>query len=266
MEAAQRRATEVEMTKLKGKVAIVTGAAGGIGRAAAKLFVREGAKVLLVDRNEQALAQLAIEIGSSARYQAADVSKLEDSVRYVRCACEEFGGIDVLFANAGVEGTVAPLTELSPQEFDRVWAVNVRGVFLGIKYAAPELAARGGGSIVITSSIAGLIGSPGLGAYVTSKHALLGLARTAALELASKQIRVNTINPGPIDNRMMRSIQEQAKPTDPQAVRHGFEAQVALGRYGTNEEIARLALFLASEDASYCTGGVYVADGGFTAQ
>ncbi|HEY6879546.1 MAG TPA: SDR family NAD(P)-dependent oxidoreductase [Polyangiales bacterium] len=254
------------MTKLQQKVAIITGATGGIGRATARLFVREGARVLLVDRDEDALSSLATEMGTCVRFQAADVSRLEDTVRYVHRAREEFGGIDILFANAGIEGTVAPLTELSPRDFDRVWEVNVRGVFLGIKYTAPEIAQRGGGSIVITSSVAGLVGSPGLGAYVTSKHALLGLARTAALELAQKRIRVNTVNPGPIDNRMMRSIQEQAKPSDPQAVRQGFEAQVALGRYGTNEEIAQLALFLASEDASYCTGGVYVADGGFTAQ
>lgn len=254
------------MTKLQGKNAIVTGAAGGIGLATARLFVREGAKVMLVDRDEERLARTALEMGDSVRYQVADVSKLEDTVRYVRAAREELGGIDVLFANAGIEGTVAPLTELAPSEFDRVWAVNVRGVFLGIKYAAPELALRGGGSIVITSSVAGLVGSPSLGAYVTSKHALIGLARTAALELAHKKVRVNTINPGPIDNRMMQSIEEQAQPTDPRGVRSGFEAQIALGRYGTNDEIARVAVFLASDDASFCTGGVFVADGGFTAQ
>lgn len=254
------------MAKLQNKVAIITGAAGGIGRATAKLFLREGAKVLLVDRDEDVLAQMTLEMGAAVRYQAADVSKLEDTVHYVRCACEAFGGVDVLFANAGVEGKVTPLTELSPGDFDHVWEVNVRGVFLGIKYAAPEIAKRGGGSIVITSSVAGLIGSPGLGAYVTSKHALLGLARTAALELAPQHVRVNTLNPGPIDNRMMRSLHEQAQPADPHAVRAGFEAKIALGRYGTNEEIARFALFLASEESSYCTGGVYVADGGYTAQ
>lgn len=254
------------MQKLQGKVAIVTGAAGGIGSATARLFLREGAKVMLVDRDEDALARLALEMGTAARYQAADVSRLEDTVHYVHRACEELGGIDILFANAGTEGKVAPLTELSPSDFDRVWEVNVRGVFLGIKYAAPEIAKRGRGSIVITSSVAGLIGSPGLAAYVTSKHAVLGLARTAALELAAQHIRVNTIHPGPIDNRMMQSLHEQVMPAEPQTVRQGFEAQTALGRYGTNDEIARLALFLASDDASYCTGSAFVADGGFTAR
>jgi NAD(P)-dependent dehydrogenase (short-subunit alcohol dehydrogenase family) len=147
-----------------------------------------------------------------------------------------------------------------------VWSVNVLGVFLGIKYAAPEMAKRGGGSIIITSSIAGMIGSRGLGAYVTSKHALVGLARTAALELAPQRIRVNTIHPGPIDNRMMRSIEDQAAPGHADDVKHGFESQVALGRYGTNDEIAQLALFLAGKESSYCTGARFVADGGFTAQ
>lgn len=252
--------------KLKGKVAVITGAAGGIGRATAQLFLREGARVLLVDRDREPLAALAKELGSEVGYEQADVSKQEDSERYVRRASEQFGGIDILFANAGVEGTFARITELAPRDFDRVWEVNVRGVFLGIKYAAPEIAKRGGGSIVITSSIAGLIGSPGLSAYVTSKHALLGLCRCAALELAAQRVRVNTINPGPIDNRMMQSIEQQAAPDNPQAVHAGFTAQMALGRYGTNDEIARLTLFLASDDASFCTGSVFVADGGFTAQ
>src|SRR5690606_30722279 len=137
---------------------------------------------------------------------------------------------DVLFANAGIEGRVCPITELSAEVFDRVLAVNVRGVFLGIKHAAPHMQKRGGGSIVITSSVAALVGSAGLTAYVTSKHALTGLARSAALELAASNIRVNTVNPGPIDNRMMRSIEDQAQPGHGDAVKRGFEAQVALGR------------------------------------
>lgn len=254
------------MSSMQGKVAIITGAAGGIGSATAKLFVDQGAKVLLVDRDGDALARVAARLGPNAAAETADVAKAEDAIRYVARACKVFGGVDVLFANAGVEGKVGPLVDLAPQDFDRVWEINVRGVFLGIKYAAPEIARRGGGSIVITSSIAALVGSAGLGAYVTSKHALTGLARTAALELAAQGIRVNTLNPGPIDNRMMDSIQKQARPEDPTAVRSGFEGQVALRRYGSNEEIAQLALFLASNASSYCTGGVYTADGGFTAQ
>ena len=253
------------MAKLNGKVCIVTGAAGGIGSAAAKLFVQQGARVLLVDRDASRLAMIASELGPSVDCVAADVADEADSQRYVARAVERFGRLDVLFANAGVEGRVAPIVELTADAFDQVFAVNVRGVFLGIKYAIPQLAKQGGGSIVITSSIAGLIGSPGLSAYVTSKHALLGLMRTAAIELAPQSIRVNTINPGPIDNRMMRGIEGQVSPGHELDVKQGFEAQVPLGRYGTNDEIAKLALFLASDDSTYCNGSVFVADGGFTA-
>jgi NAD(P)-dependent dehydrogenase (short-subunit alcohol dehydrogenase family) len=150
------------------------------------------------------------------------------------------------------------------EAFDHVLAVNVRGVFLAMKSAIPEIAKRGGGSIVVTSSIAGMVGSPGLSAYVTSKHALIGLARSAAIEFAPQRVRVNTIHPGPIDNRMMRGIEGQLAPDHGDEVKRGFEAQVPMGRYGTNQEIANLALFLASADATYCTGSMFVADGGFT--
>lgn len=254
------------MGKLSGKVAVVTGAAGGIGLASAELFAREGASVLLVDREEEALqkALQALE-GSSAAAVAADVSSHEDTQRYVDEAVQRFGGIDVLFANAGIEGTVAPLTEYPPEAFDRVLAVNVRGAFLALRTAAPHIAKRGGGSIIITSSVAGVIGSAGLSAYVASKHAVIGLAKCAAIELAPQGIRVNTLNPGPIENRMMRSIEELAAPGHGDQVKQGFLAKVPMGRYGTNEEMARMALFLASSDSAYCTGAVFLADGGFAA-
>lgn len=253
------------MTKLDGKVCIVTGAAGGIGHATAQLFVREGAKVLLVDHDNSRLSAIASELGPNASYVSADVSSVDDSRRYVAAAVERFGRVNVLFANAGIEGQVAPIADLPPEAFDKVLLVNVRGVFLGLKFAIPEIAKQGGGSIVITSSVAGLVGSPGLAAYVTSKHAVLGLMRSAAIEAAPQGIRVNSIHPGPIDNRMMRGIEGQLSPGHEHEVKRGFEGQVPLARYGTNEEIARLALFLASDDASYCTGSTFVADGGFTA-
>lgn len=255
------------MRRLDGKVAIVTGAAGGIGAATARLFLHEGASVMLVDREEAPLAELAQTIGAaSVAYAAADVSDPEASRRYVEDTVRRFGGIDVLFANAGIEGRVAPIVEHPLADFDRVLAVNVRGVFLGVQLAAPHIARRGGGSIVITSSAAGLVASPGLAPYVASKHAVIGLMKTAACELAPLGIRVNTVNPGPIENRMMRSIEEQQSPGHGGAVKRGFEGRVPLGRYGTNEEIANVALFLASDESSYCTGSVFVADGGFAAQ
>jgi NAD(P)-dependent dehydrogenase (short-subunit alcohol dehydrogenase family) len=254
------------MTRLKDKTAIITGATGGIGRATAQTFVREGARVMLVDLDEGSLRELARELGPNAAFTAADVANDEDSRRYVRATVERFDGIDILFANAGIEGAVAPIAQLPVAAFDRVLAINVRGVFLGMQAAIPELIKRGRGSIVITSSIAGLVGSPGLSAYVASKHALIGLARSAAIELAPNRIRVNTLHPGPIDNRMMRGIEDQLAPGHGDDAKHQFEAQVPMARYGTNREIADLALFLASDEASYCTGSIFVADGGFTAR
>jgi len=253
--------------RLEGKIAIVTGAAGGIGRASAELFLREGAQVMLVDRDEAQLKTACEQMGSSqVAYAAADVSSAADSMRYVSSTVSRFGAVDIVFANAGIEGAVAPLVDCDLDNFDRVFAVNVRGALLAIKYAAPEMVKRGGGSIMITSSVAGLVGSKGLVSYVTSKHAVVGLMRVAALELAPMRIRVNTIHPGPIENRMMRSLEEQLNPGHSADVKQGFEALVPLARYGTNEEIAKLALFLASADASYSTGAQFVADGGFVAQ
>jgi NAD(P)-dependent dehydrogenase (short-subunit alcohol dehydrogenase family) len=254
------------MGMLHDKVAIVTGASGGIGRATAALFVREGAAVMMVDRDEPQLRSAAEEIGGEVAITAADVSDLAQTRMYVARALERFGRIDVLFANAGIEGRVAPITEYPLEEFDRVLAVNVRGPFLGIREVAPHMAKRGGGSIVVTSSVAGVIGSRGLCAYVASKHATIGLVKTAACELASMGIRVNTVNPGPIENRMMRSIEDQAAPGHGDDVKKGFLGMVPMARYGTNEEIASLVLFLASDRSSYCTGAVFLADGGLVAQ
>lgn len=255
------------MARLEGKVAIVTGAAGGIGAATARLFLKEGASVMLVDRDDAPLAEIAQTIGAaSVAYVTADVSDPGQTKRYVEETVRRFGGVDVLFANAGIEGRVAPILQYPVAELDRVLAINVRGVFLGIQQVVPHMEERGGGSIVITSSVAGMVGSRGLSGYVASKHAVIGLMKTAACELAPLGIRVNTVNPGPIENRMMRSIEEQASPGHGEAVKKGFEAQVPLGRYGTNDDVAKVALFLASDESAYCTGSVYMVDGGFIAQ
>lgn len=254
------------MSELENKIAIVTGAAGGIGAATARLFVDEGASVMLVDRDEAALAEVATSLPAArVGMVTADVSRVEDTKRYVQATIDRFGGLDILFANAGTEGEVHPLAEYPVDAFDRLIAVNVRGPFLGLQFAVPHLVERGGGSIVMTSSVAGLIGSAGLGPYVASKHALLGMMKTAAIELAPHRIRVNALNPGPIENRMMRSIEELAAPGHGEDVKAGFLSMVPMRRYGTNEEMARIALFLASERSSYCTGSTFVGDGGFTA-
>jgi NAD(P)-dependent dehydrogenase (short-subunit alcohol dehydrogenase family) len=245
------------------EVFMITGAAGGIGAATATQAVRNGARVVLFDRGPN-LEALAKDLGDAALAVPGDVTVLADQQRAVKMAISHFGRLDAMVANAGIEGTVAPLLEQTTEEFHRVLQVNVLGVFNSIKASAPSIGA--GGSIVITSSVAGFIGSPGLGPYVTSKHAVVGLMRNAALELAERSIRVNTVHPGPVDNRMMRSIEEGAAPGNGAAVKAAFEAQVPMGRYAKNEEIAKLILWLCGKDSSYCTGQRFVADGGFLSQ
>ena len=254
------------MTRLDGKVAIITGGSGGIGKAAGRLFVKEGAKVLLVDLAEEPLKQAVQDIGGDAvSYAVANVTDPEQSQQYIQTAVQRYGGVDILLANAGVEGVVQPITEYPIEEFDKVIAVNVRGVWLGLKYVMPEMEKRGGGSIVITSSVAGVRGTADISAYITSKHAVVGLMRTAALEGAKKKIRVNTVNPAPIETRMMRSLEAGFAPEAPAQAKEGFATMLPLHRYGAPEEVSQLMLFLASEESSYCTGGVYMVDGGMSA-
>ena len=257
------------MARLAGKTAVITGGAGGIGRAAARLFVEEGARVLLVDLDETALREAAQAAGTpAASYVVADTAQPEAVRRFVEVAVERYGGIDVFLANAGIEGRVSPIVDYPLDVFDQVMAVNVRGVWLGLKYVIPVMSRRGGGSIVITSSTAGIRGTLGTSAYTTSKHAVIGMMRTAALECAALGIRVNTVNPAPIETRMMRSLEAMRaaapaeRPLTPQQVKAAGAARIPLKRYGAPEEVARIMLFLASDESSFCTGGVYMVDGG----
>ncbi len=254
------------MGKLDGRVAVITGGSGGIGRAAGKRFVDEGAKVLLVDLEERALREAVGAIGGDhASFVCADVTSDDDTQRYVKTAVERYGRIDAYLANAGVEGNIKPITDYPIEVFDRVIAVNVRGVWLGLKHVIPVMAKGGGGSIVITSSTAGINGYAGASAYVTSKHAVIGMMRTAALECAPLKIRVNTVNPAPIETRMMRSLEEQFAPGHAGQAKEQLQSAIPLGRYGHPEEVADVMLFLASDQSSYCTGGVYMVDGGTSA-
>lgn len=259
------------MARLTGKVAVITGGAGGIGRAAAKLFTEEGAKVLLVDVNQAALQDAVQTIGSNvASYTVADTTQPEQVQHFVQTASERYGGIDIFLANAGIEGVVQPITDYPIEVFDQVIAVNVRAVWLGLKYVIPVMRARGGGSIVITSSTAGIRGGLGMSPYTTSKHAVIGLMRTATLECAPLGIRVNTVNPAPIETRMMRSLEEMrasasSGATTVEQVKQHAASRIPLQRYGAPEEVARLMLFLASDESSFCTGGVYMVDGGTSA-
>jgi NAD(P)-dependent dehydrogenase (short-subunit alcohol dehydrogenase family) len=260
------------MARLTDRIALITGGAGGIGQAAAKIFTAEGARVVLVDLDEAALQSAVQSIGEDmASYAVADVTQPEQVQSYVNAAIERWGGIDIFLANAGIEGVLSSIADYPIETFDRVMAVNVRGVWLGLKYVMPVMRDRGGGSIVITSSTAGIGGSATMSAYVASKHAVIGLMRSAALEGAPLGIRVNTVNPAPIETRMMRSLEEMrvAAADDSEVTveqtKQVSEARIPLQRYGNPEEVAKLMLFLASDDSSFCTGGVYMVDGGSSA-
>lgn len=251
-----------------GKVAVVTGAANGIGLAAARAFAEAGARVLLVDRDaaagERAAEALRAE-GREARFQAADVSRGEDTRRYVAAALDAWGGIHAFFNNAGIEGRVRPLAEVEEDDFDQVVAVNIRGVFLGLRHVLPVMLGQGSGAVVNTASVAGLGGSPGLGPYVASKHAVVGLTRSAAGEVAHRGVRVNAVCPGPVDTRMIHSLEEQAAAAGRNDAAERYRASIPLGRYCTVEEVAALVLFLCSDAASGITGAAMPVDGGRTA-
>lgn len=251
--------------QLANKVVLITGAAAGIGRAAATLLAREGASVVLVDLHEATLAGAVASIGARASFVVADVSDPASMQQAVDTAVERHGGIDVFIANAGVEGAIASLVDYPLEQFERVMAVNVRGVWLGLQCVVPVMRQRGGGSIIITSSGAGTHGMPKMAAYSASKHAVIGLMRSAAIELAKDNIRVNTVNPGPVETRMMRSIEENLAPGAAEKIKQRFEHATPLKRYAAPEEIAQMMVFLASDASSYCTGAIYAVDGGDSA-
>lgn len=256
------------MAKLQGKTAVITGGANGIGKKTAELFLKEGANVVLVDLFDDALDEAAgalEQFGSIIAVQA-DVSKEEDVKKYVEKAVSKFGRIDVFFNNAGIEGKVAPLVEQDVEDFDKVQAVNVRGVFLGLKHVIPVMTEQQSGSIINTSSVAGFIGSPGIAPYVTSKHAVIGLTKTAALEAAAANIRVNSIHPSPVNTQMMRSLEEGINPGRGEEAKEAFAKTIPLGRYGESDDTAKLVLFLASDDSAFITGSQYRVDGGMAAQ
>ena len=196
---------------------------------------------------------------------AGDVRNAEDNLAMVAVATERYGGVDTFLANAGIEGDVASILDYDEARFDQVMAVNVKGPFLGLKAVIPALAKRGGGSVIITSSVAGIRGAPGVAPYVTSKHAVIGLMKSAAKEVAAQNIRVNTVNPSPVETRMMRSLEEGMAPGAAEQAKAAMEASIPMGRYAEPEDIANIMLFLASDDSSFITGSVYMADGGSVA-
>jgi NAD(P)-dependent dehydrogenase (short-subunit alcohol dehydrogenase family) len=250
-----------------GKVALITGAGNGIGRAAALAFAGRGAKVVAVDRDAEGAERTAATIrqqGGEARSHVADVTKSGDVQGYVKAAVDAYGRVDCFFNNAGIEGRLAAIVDMDEAVFDEVLGVNVKGVFLGLRHVLPVMLAQKSGAVVNTASVAGLVGTPGMSAYVASKHAVIGLTKSAAGEVARSGVRVNAVCPGPIDTRMIHSIEAQIDPSDPAGVEARYHAALPLGRYGTPEEIANIVLFLCSDLASNINGAQYVADGGRT--
>jgi NAD(P)-dependent dehydrogenase (short-subunit alcohol dehydrogenase family) len=252
----------------KGKVALITGAGNGIGRATALGFASRGAKVVVVDRDiagGEATAGIIRQQGGQSLFVAADVTKSADVQAYVKAALDSFGAIDCFHNNAGIEGKVAPTAEYDEAMFDAVMGVNVKGVFLGLRYVLPVMIAQKRGAVVNTASIAGLVGSPGMPAYVASKHAVVGLTKVAAGEVGQFGVRVNAVCPGPVDTRMIHAIENQVSPDNPGVVAQRYQAVIPLGRYATPEEVANVVQFLCSDLASNVTGAQYAVDGGRTA-
>jgi len=256
------------MRKLDGRVALITGAGSGIGRATALLFAEEGAKIAVADcasEGGQETVELIKAAGGQAIFVAADVSKAVDVEMMVNITMDTFGRLDILFNNAGVGGLMIPTWDTTEEAWDSVIDINLKGVFLGSKYALPVMISQGGGVIINTASITAIVGAPGLPAYCASKGGVAQLTKTIALESAKHNIRVNCICPGMIQTAMSDSP-FLADAADRQAHIQAFLETIPLGRLGRPEDIAKTALFLASDDSSYMTGAALVVDGGRTAR
>jgi NAD(P)-dependent dehydrogenase (short-subunit alcohol dehydrogenase family) len=250
--------------EFEGKVALVTGGGSGIGRASAIALAREGAKVVIGNRNVQRGEETAAMIekaGGEASFKKADVLVAAEIKALVDHAVKTYGGLDMAFNNAGVEGDVAPLVEQTEANYDAVMNVNVKGVWLSMKYEIPRILERGGGAIVNCSSVAGLIGFPNLAIYMASKHAVIGLTKVAAIEYSAKGIRINAVNPAVIDTEMVDRLAEglSMKKSD-------LAPLHPIGRLGRPEEVAEAVVWLSSKKSSFVTGHSLIVDGGFTAQ
>jgi NAD(P)-dependent dehydrogenase (short-subunit alcohol dehydrogenase family) len=248
-----------------GKVALITGGGGGIGRATALAFALRGAKVMVVDADAdsgQASADIVSQRGGTIAFVQADVTKSASVQDYVQKTLSAYGRIDCFFNNAGIEGSVVPFQDYDEDMFDRVIAVNLKGVFLGIRHVLPVMLKQGSGAIVNTASTAGLFGSPGMPGYVASKHGVPGLTKVASTDVAGLGVRVNAVCPGPVETRMMRSLESQRNPNDPESVHTAYAAGIPTGRYALPEEIAGAVLYLCSDLSSDVTGTQIVIDGG----
>jgi NAD(P)-dependent dehydrogenase (short-subunit alcohol dehydrogenase family) len=248
---------------LDGRVCLVTGGAGSLGLACAKLFIDEGAKVMLVDLRQAALDRAASTFDRDrVAVSATDITNADQVAACIEATVIRFGKIDVLFSNAGNFGAVAPIGSYPEDVFEAVYAVHVRGAFLVSKYAVPHM--NDGGSIVITSSVAATRGDAGVYAYITAKHAQVGLMRCLAKELAPRKIRVNTIHPGPIDNDFQLAVEQGFTAATGHDGTAFFNDLIPLHRHATPQEIARSVLYLASDESSFTTGAMLMVDGGMS--
>jgi NAD(P)-dependent dehydrogenase (short-subunit alcohol dehydrogenase family) len=250
--------------RLDGKVAVVTGAAGEIGSATIRLLADRGARVVAIDRDGDGLKRTVRDLPASTLAITADVSREDDVASYVKRATDAAGRIDIFFNNAGIEGDIAPITEYSLDTFRRVLDVNVIGVFLGMKHVLPVMMGQDAGSIINTASIAGMIGSAEIAAYTASKHAVIGLTRSAALECTQTRVRVNCVCPGLIDSRMLSAITTGRNDGKPMPTEKAAD-RIPARRLGLAKEVAAVVAFLASDDSSYVSGASYPVDGGRTA-
>ncbi|MCL2317219.1 MAG: glucose 1-dehydrogenase [Actinomycetia bacterium] len=252
---------------LKDKVVLITGGAGGIGAAAAAAFLAQGSKVALVDIAADALAGVAATLDAPEGQLltiTADVSQEDDVAAYVAATLQAFGTIDVFFNNAGIEGKVAPIVEQDMADVDRVFSINIRGTYMGLKHVLPVMYAKGTGSVINTSSVGGLVAGPGLGVtpYVTSKFAITGLTRLASNESAPYGVRVNSVHPSPVNTQMMRRLEEGFAPGHGEEAQAGIAAGIPLGRYAEASDIADAVVFLASDASRFITGDQLRVDGG----
>ena len=253
------------MAAFTGKVALVTGGSAGIGRATAVAFAREGAKVVVASRRMKEgdeTIQLIKQAGSDGFFIKTDVAKAADVKAMVEKTMTTYGRLDYAFNNAGVvEPNPGPLVEQTEETFDQIVNINVKGVWLSMKYEIPEMLKRGGGAIVNMSSVAGVIGLPGIGIYIASKHAVIGLTKTAALEYSKSGVRVNAVNPAAIETDMLAHVAGD----NPEA-RAQMAAGHPIGRIGRAEEVAEAVIWLCSDKASFVTGHSLLVDGGYTAK
>jgi len=252
------------MKEFDGKVALLTGGGSGIGRATALAFAREGAKVVIADRNAQRGEQIVSTIRAAsgiASFRCTDVSVAAEIEALVEYTMKTYGRLDLAFNNAGIEGDVKPLVDQTEANFDAVMDINAKGVWLSMKYEIPRMLEQGGGAIVNSSSVAGVTGFPGIGIYSASKHAVIGLTKTAALEYSAQGIRINAVNPAAIDTEMIDRLADGLN-----TKKDDLSALHPIGRIGRVEEVAEAVLWLCSDRASFVTGHSLMVDGGFTAR